>query len=293
MVQYLMKKSITLIILIFNLSLFAQSKIMLVPYQSYATYNSQSSDTNVSDPLNNGDLTSGLYFIAYDSTYSFELALEDKSIDYANTKINQINLVSSYKTYISDNVKVNTLIHYASNSRSQSNTIYVPLVALTYISHSNLNVGLETAYSMYDSQALSSKVLQLKPSISFAYGRKDSAWGMLFPKISMYHIIPISPNSSLKSNYVSTEFELVHKNGLFTSKVSYWAGEQLYAVRDNGFIIYDINEIHTSGASISSRYKFNKMLGLKASYNTEYYNTFGSTKEEYMQKISFVADFTF
>lgn len=294
MVQYLMKKSLILIVLLFNVLLSAQSQVMLVPYQSISTYNNTSSgDANASEPLSKDDKTIGLYYLFNDTTYTVELALEKKSLNYSDKKISQTNFVSSYKTYLSKNIKINTLLQYASNSRSQSDTIYAPLLGLTYITHSNLHIGLEAAYSMYDSKALSSKVLQLKPSIDFAYGHKDSAWGMLYPKISLYYIKPISPNSSLEKNYISTEFEVIHKNGLFTSKVSYWIGKQLYAIRDNGFTIYDLNEIHNRGALISTRYKFNTMLGLKASYNTEYYTTFGTTKEEYMDKISLIVDFTF
>ena len=294
MVQYLMKKSLILIVLLFNVLLVAKAKIMLVPYQSSSTYNNTpSGDTNASEPLSKDHKTTGLYYLFKDTTYSIELAVEKKSLNYSNENISQTNFVSSYKTYLYKNVKLNTLFNYASKSRSQSNTIKVPLIGLTYITHSNLNIGLETAYSIYDSKALSSNVLQLKPSIGFAYGHKDSAWGMLFPKVSLYYIMPMSSTSSLEKNYISTEFQLIHRNGLFISKVSYWAGKQFYAIRDNGFTIYDLNEIHTSGSSISTRYKYNKMLGLKASYSTEYYKTFGTTKEEYMNKVSFVADFTF
>ena len=296
-----MKNIILFLFLLLNVNLLAESKVTFVPYISYANYDGSTSDTNSTDtnstiqsngPIKN-DAIIGLYSLIDDGYQSIEFSVELKYLKYTSgEELTQINLATSYKKYLLKNLKLNTLLHYISNNIA-SNGATIALVGLDYISENDFTLGIESAYSSYGSNSLADKILQIKPSASFAYGHKNSDWGVIYPGISMYYIKPYSQNTSLNNSYFSTELDLTHKKGSFTTKLQYWFGEQLYAVRDDGFTIYNLNEVHNSGTALSMHYKVDNSLGIKTSYISEYYTRIGSTSEEYMDRLLFVADFSF
>ena len=305
-----MNKIVLFLFLIFNinLNLFAESTVTIVPYISSANYDINSvadanaTDTNTTTDTNSSinsrgaiksDILIGLYSIIDDNYQTIEFSLELKKLTYQNNdKLTQINLASSYKKYLTKNFKLNTLLHYISNNIESDGTT-IALVGVNYIKSSRLKLNLQAAYSIYNSESLANKILQIKPTASFTYGHKNSNWGILYPEISLYYIKPYSENVTLDSSYYSTELSLTHVKESFRTKLSYWVGKQLYAVRDNGFTIYNLNEIHNSGTSLSFQYKIDNSLGIKASYTSEYYTRIGSTDEEYMDRILFLANFSF
>ncbi len=279
-----------ILFLLLSLSVFADSRITIVPYLGSGSYNSSLTDK---------DTLIGLYSIMKEDTHSVELSIESKNMNYADgSKLNQINLTGSYKTTLDKSINVNTLLHYISNNQESDGTLITLLEAEnTY--KKNLVLGVQVAYSFYNENTLAKNMLQIKPSIKFNYGRRDSKWGTIHPKISFYYIKPLSTNKTLESSYFSTELGFTHAKGSFISTASIWFGEQVYAVRDNGFTIYNLNELHNSGYRLSSRYSINKDLGVKLSYSNEDYKTFNLTtdtlgsEEESINRILLVADFSF
>lgn len=293
-----MKNLSLLFIVLFATSLVAQSKIIFVPYLSNASYGSSSpADLNATNINNQKDSITGIYSLFDESHYSFEFAIESKKLSYTQQNqthiLNQTNYIASYKSSLKNNLKLNTLIHYIGSSFSQDNGMIASLLGLNYLSARKVNLGVEVAYSIYNSKKSAPKVLQIKPYLSYPYGRKDSAWGMIFPKISFYYIKPTSSNIPLQESYFSTEFKLIHLKNNFTSSLSYWAGKQLYALRDNGFTLYNLDNIHESGLSLSSRYRWSQTIGIKASYQNEYYIPLGSKQNQYMHRYLFLVDFNF
>jgi len=276
--------------LFLSLSIFADSKIAVAPYLGFASYDSNTSDK---------DTLIGMYSIMIEDTYSIEFSIESRTLTYTDTtKLKQINLATSYKAKLKNNIKLNTLFHYISSNQDQSDGTIITLFGAEKKYKNNLELGLQASASFYNLDSLAKKIFQIKPTIEFDYGHKSSKWGALHPKISFYYIKPSAENvTTLENSYFSTELELTHINSTFINKASIWFGEQLYAVRDNGFTIYNLNELHTKGWSISSRYKIDNNLGAKLSYTNENYQTFSAatlgTKEEKMSRILLVADFSF
>lgn len=281
-------KSIILFLLI-GVSIFADSKVTIVPYIGFGSYDSDISDS---------DNLVGLYSIIKDADHSIELSIESKNLDYNDkSKLNQINLAGSYKKFLDKTTKFNTLLHYISNNGTSDKT-FIALVGADKKYQNKLVLGLQVAYSIYNSDTLTKEIIQIKPSLKFNYGRADSKWGIIRPKISFYYIEPISQNATLESSYFSTELGLTHAKGSFISSISIWFGEQLYAVRDNGFTIYNLNELHTKGFILSSRYRVDNDLGVKLSYSSEDYKTYDSShtlgdEDETINRLLLVADFTF
>ncbi len=298
MLQYCMKNLSALFIVLCTTSLLAQSKNIFVPYLSYASYGSSSAaDANATNINNKKDRIVGIYSLFDAGDHSFEFAIESKKLSYTKqnqTKIlNQTNYIASYKSYLKNNLRLNTVIHYIKSSFSQDNGMIASVIGLNYVSGKKVNLGVEMAYSIYNANKKAPKVFQTKAYLSYPYGRKDSAWGMIFPKITFYYIKPLSSNIPLKDSYFSTEFKLIHLKNHFTSAISYWAGKQVYAIRDDGFTLYNLDNIHESGFSVSSRYTWSEAIGFKTSYENEYYKPLGSKQNQYMHRYIFLVDFNF
>jgi len=280
-----MKKIIIILFLLLVGNLFAESKITIAPYLSYASY-----EGNV---INNDTLV-GFYSLFDWKDYSLEFSAESKNLKYTNgSSLKQRNYIASYKTYLKSNMRLNTLVHYVLNNDNASNGTTSFLVGINYKTKNKITYTLQSAYSLYNTQALANKYLQIKPSVGYIYGHKDSNYGQLFPKISFYYIMPFSPNAALDTSYFSTEIDLVHVKNAFRTKGSIWFGKQINALRDNGFTIYNLKQIHTSGFTLSSRYKLNKDTGLTLSYSNEYYNMIGNSKQLFYNRLLFVADFNY
>lgn len=281
-----MKKII--LFLFIGISIFADSKIHIVPYTATGSYNSN---------ISASDSIVGLYTMIQKETYSIELSVESKKQKYNDgSNLNQINSVFSYKTKNSNNLKYNTLVHYIANNADSDEAI-ITLVGMDKTYNKNLILGLDVAYSFYNTNTLTKNVLQLRPSLKFKYGRSDSKWGILYPRISFYYIKPINPNANLKNSYFSTEIGITHAKNSYITSASMWFGEQLYALRDNGFTIYNLNELHTKGFLVSTSYKIYKYVNLKISYSNEEYTTYVGdvlgTEEESINRVLLIADYTF
>lgn len=282
-----MKKVV--LFLLFSLSLFADSKITVVPYVGFGSYSS-----NISED----DVLIGLYTFIKEKDYSVEFSVESKNQNYTDgTKLNQVNLVGAYKTYLSSTVKINGLFHYISNNAASNGTA-IALIDVDKTFKKKFTLGIQVIYSIYNADTLAKNMLQIKPTLKFKYGHNRSKWGSIVPRISFYYLNPGSKNVSLENNYFSSEFALTHTKGAFISTASVWFGEQLYAVRDNGFTVYNLNELHTSGFLLSSRYKASKDIGVKISYSSEDYKTYSSAgalgaASESIERILLIADFSF
>jgi len=280
-------KKIVLFVL-FTLSIFADSKITVVPYVGFGSYSSD---------VTKDDVLIGLYSIMKEKGYTVEFALESKNQNYTDgSKLNQVNIVASYKTYIENNVKINGLLHYISNN-APSNGGIIALIDANKAFKKKFTLGLQVAYSIYNANTLAKNMLQIKPSIKFKYGNEGSKWGTITPRLSFYYLDPGSSSAGLADNYFSYDFALTHVKGNFISSASIWFGEQLYAVRDNGFTVYNLNELHTSGFLLSSRYQAAKDIGVKLSYTSEDYNTYTAgvlgVSGETLNRVLLIADFTF
>ena len=289
-----MKKIVLVLLLsitLLSITLFADTKITIVPYISSATY-----DSNLTDK----DILSGIYTHIKNDAQTLEFSIESKKLTYTNTsnidKLNQLDFTIAYATPIDNEINIYTLLHYISND-AKSNKAKIFLLDITKKYNNNMNLNLELAYSFYNQNTLAQRIIQVKPSLKLKYGHINSKWGVLHPKISFYYIEPSGENITLQKSYFSSEFALTHIKGSFVTSMNIWFGEQINAVRDRGFSVYNLDELHTHGYLISSRYKYSNDLGLKLSYTGETYKTYTSavlgTSDEIQKRILLIADFTF
>lgn len=261
--------------------------ITLAPYMTKANYKDASKDSSS---------TKGFYTKLKAPEYSIELNYETTALDYNATtsQLKQNNYVISYSQKISNNYNLKALYHKLSTSGEEDFSANIYLLDLQFYKKSRLNAGTSFAYSSYGSDALAKSVYQVKAYLGTYFGDYKSIMGKFLIKTDATIIYPNGEdsNSTLDTHYTSIGLTIKQYKGDFINTISSWMGEKLYSVEDNGFTIYNLNELHTSGYYLSSRYAITKNMGVQLSYTSESFEDLDISINDSMQKILLSFDYT-
>ncbi len=278
-------KIISLVLFLFFTRLFAMD-ITLVPYVAYSEYQKDAKDKA---------LIRGVYTKFTNPKYSVELNIEKTNLDYNRTyDTTQNDFVLAYSQLLSNNYKFHSSLHYISSDNNQSDKTKVIFLGLQRFKQNKFDLGIEFAYSRYEETALAENIGQARVYGGLTFGDYKSMMGKYIAKLGATLLYPeyTNSNSSLKSNYSSYDISLTQFKGAFINKVSYWYGEQLYGVRDRGFVVYNLNELHESGIYISSRYSLYEDMGLSLTYTKENFNDLDTNIDDCMERILLSFDYT-
>ena len=86
--------------------------------------------------------------------------MESKKLDYADgTKLDQINLVASYKTNINNRLKINTLVHQISNDTNDSDGTQIVEIGETILTILIKDFDLSNSICINSSNVLNSGIV--------------------------------------------------------------------------------------------------------------------------------------
>ncbi|SMP04200.1 hypothetical protein SAMN06265339_0188 [Desulfurobacterium pacificum] len=132
----------------------------------------------------------------------------------------------------------------------------------------NWSGGLGIYYSKYDNK-VNFDVLQLTPHASFRLYSSPTVGGVYADLKGYYiHVEKASEIDIGNSNYYSAEADLRYYYKKFDVKVGGWLGKQIFAVKNGGFVVYNLTEKYKGGAfaefgySISPRARVSLNLGV-------------------------------
>ena len=279
-------KFITLALLLALTQLLAL-EITLAPYITKAYYKDVSKDSSDAK---------GFYTKFNTLEHALELNYEKTALDYNDTalQLKQNDYTISYSQNISDTYKIKALYHQISASTDQNLSAKVYLLDLQFYKKNRFNVGAIATYSSYGSSALANDVYQAQAYAGFTYGDYRSLMGRYILKTDATIIYPKTndSNSTLSTQYSSLSVTLKQYKGDFINTLGGWIGERIYAVEDHGFTVYNLNELHTSGFYLSSRYAITKNFGLQLSYTNERFEDLNINIDDSMKKYLFSLDYT-
>jgi len=107
------------------------------------------------------------------------------------------------------------------------------------------SAGAEAAWSSYPDYPGGLDVIQAAPSAGFTAYTGDS--GVLAGTVRGY-VIHLSDDPGLgATDFFSAEASLGYTVGDWTVSGFAWGGEQVFAVRDGGFLAFNLSELHTGG----------------------------------------------
>ncbi|MBU1657935.1 hypothetical protein KKG72_02655 [bacterium] len=268
-----------------TINLYAYEAV-IIPFVANSEYQDSEKDSA---------LHGGFYSKLSDSKNSVELSYERLNLNYSTPKkmLLQDDVTFNYSHILSKNYTLNGGFHYIHTNERQSNKVQSYFLGLKYFNKNNFDIGADVCYSLYNSYSLAESILQLKPYFGFHFGENSSIMGHFYTKISYYLMHPKNTTTSLEHNYNSYEIDIQHSLGNFTNNLQAWSGKQLYAVKDSGFTLYNLNEEHNGGYSFSSKYRLSKKLGIKAAYVYEDFSEFGTNGSSTMSRYILSCEYNF
>ena len=270
-----MKKAITLLTIAaaFTGSAYAAS-LKLHGYQGvYLSYiNYSGSD------LKDYGVSSTYYISGFGKHNGVQFGYSSTTIKYKNDqpnlKQNEITLVYSNVDNILKNHTISLGAHYISTNDALSRGAHTFFADCTYSNsfspyYYKWSGGLSLYYTRYSNEVGFSAV-QLNPHGTYKLF-SDAQRGALYIDLTGYaiHLTKDEPVGLSKKNYYSLEGALRYYYGRYDFKVGGWVGQQVFAVKNGGFVVYNLAEKYKGGAQAEVGYTFKNGIRLSAgvSYN--------------------------
>ena len=146
------------------------------------------------------------------------------------------------------------------------------------------SAGAEAAWSSYPDYDGGLDVLQAAPSAGFtAYTGGN---GVLAGTVRGY-VIHLSSDPGLgDADFFSAEASLAYTVGDWTLSGFAWGGEQAFAVRDGGFLAFNLSELHTGGFGGGLRWVLTPKSALSAGLNVERFQDLGFIGDAWVRLLS-------
>ncbi|MBI4870692.1 MAG: hypothetical protein HY814_03905, partial [Candidatus Riflebacteria bacterium] len=96
-----------------------------------------------------------------------------------------------------------------------------------------------------------------------------------------------------RKDLVSVEDRLTFTRNRWTSSLQVWSGSQAFAVRDGGFVVFNLAEEHTGGAGATLRYALRPDWSVAAQASLERFRELGRTTRSEADGLSLVVGHTF
>ncbi|WP_297444285.1 hypothetical protein [Desulfurobacterium sp.] len=247
-------------------------------YGTYIDYNggSKIGGPSITGYYSTGNLTKsysfGLSFtsIEYSDNYTSTLAFKRYGISNVGIRfLNQIDVTALYSV-TNELLKNHTFsfgVHYIATDDNLTNNGLIFYFDGTYFKPYNWNAGIETAFSYYP-ESLNLHVLQVVPHLGKYFYASEATF---YAGTKLYYItLNKSDELGLSgSNFLSAEVFLHYYKGKFDAGISAWKGEQVFAVKNGGFVVYNLAEKYKQGISVEAGYYFakNYRLGATISLN--------------------------
>ena len=236
-------------------------------YGTYLNYNN-------SKYKEDGYSTTGYLSLGDGLHNSFQIGVEYTHINYKNNypDLDQedYTLVYSNTNQLLRNHTFTLGLHYINSDDNLTDGGYTLFFDGTYSNsvypyYFKWNAGIGLYYSRY-SNTVDFNVYQVNPHGTFKLF-SDYRRGALYTDVTGYYI-HVTDSDTLgidKSNYYSLDATLRYYYGSYDFKVGGWIGQQVFAVKNGGFVVYNLKEKYKGGAYGEIGYTFKN--GLRVSFN--------------------------
>ncbi|WP_456401103.1 hypothetical protein [Persephonella sp.] len=237
---------------------------------------------NYSNSIRDTGFTGGIYtYFGYGLNHSFEGSIDFTRIKYfTKPDLNQYDISLLYTYYYQTNSKYRFGYHYIISDDVNTDGGGIFTLGYDYYKLYRYLLGFDIHYSIYPNYQTQKKskllVFQLTPVVSLTFGNYYK-YGSFTLTVKGYYI-KLSEDTGFGKNFISAEGSLDYYIKNITTGFSIWGGEQSFAVKNHGFVVYNLSEKYSGGYTIYVRYTFNPKFSVKAGYNYFRFKELGSTK---------------
>ncbi|WP_029520932.1 hypothetical protein [Persephonella sp. IF05-L8] len=240
------------------------------------------------------------------------------SVSYTNIKyldggtLNQFDYTGLYRNYSLPNTQIKAGLHYISSDDKATDGGIIFLVGGELYEQYKRNIGVDFSYSYYGNYEINKtytymrgkfssttvtktisglSVFQVSPKLGFYIGDYYN-YGSFYLETRGYYI-GLSDDVGFGKNFLSIEQNISYYYKEFTLSLSGWIGEQTFAVKNDGFVVYNLSEKYKSGYAFSIGYNMNKKTRISAGISQDRFKEINSTKTSELTSLFFTLGATF
>ncbi len=255
------------------LSLVASEINTVTPFAGYVGYGDNSVKEN--------GFYGGVYMSRKDMQQQLDIQYSYLKLDYKdNTQtFGQNDFTFVYSNYSVQNYILKGGVHYIDSDDYLTDGGMVFFGGVRYYEKESFDIGIDGYYSNYGNFSPTLNVWQLTPSVGKYLHTRQS--GDFYLNLQYFYITfeesnivetvnshSARPNmhtirsvAEYDNNNHSVQLSVTNYYGKFTTTGYVWGGKQAYAVRNGGFTVYNLAEIHNGGAGLIIDYKIKESLG--------------------------------
>lgn len=224
---------------------------------------------------------SGFYsYVSYGLNHLVEGGVDYAKLDFRNSSfiLKQWDTTLVYSNFSIANWKFRGGAHYINGNDSPTNDSWIGIVGADYYVFGKGDVGLDFYYSDYKNYTPQLAVYQLTPH--WGYDILKSTKATLHSDMKL-HFIGLKEDVGIANNkkkFASVEEKLSLYSGPWTFAAFGWIGEQTFAVRNDGFVVYNLAELHTGGFGGQVKYAFteSKKTDISFKFSDENFQDFSN-----------------
>lgn len=217
----------------------------------------------------------GVYgYFGIDPVNLVELAYDQLAIDFsAGGTRRQTELTLVYTNFSDPGWKLRVGGHTADTDRTLSADGQMGLLGLYRYEPGKWEAGFELYRSSYTESAPHVTAWQVSPRVGLAVG--DPGGGLLWNELTAHAIFFDSDPGVGSKELFSVEEKLTLTAGRWSGTLSAWVGDQAYAVRDSGFVMFNLAEKHEGGFGLQVRHQLREQWSLAARAGRELFTELG------------------
>jgi hypothetical protein len=236
--------AVALLCLLAARCVFAQDayRVDVLAYYGYSAYD----DGAQKDYAHLGGLYGSL---GYGLEHVFEGEADYAYITYRDdSSLTQYDFTAAYSNFSLPNIKLRVGGHALLSDDDLTDRGWVAFAGATYYQIAQWDAGLDAFYSRYENYEPRLQVLQFTPHAGLTFWKNEKR-NSAFRLDVKGHAIRLDEDVSVGEGQVfySGEGRLALFVGDWSCGVFGWMGDQMFAVRQDGFAVYNLPEKHTGG----------------------------------------------
>ncbi|MCF8260069.1 MAG: hypothetical protein K9J12_04790 [Melioribacteraceae bacterium] len=243
---------------------FSQSEILVMPYYMPIQYHDSD--------YRKGSYLLGIYSsLELDLDNSLEIELDYTKLSFINNvSLKQKDVTIAFNNLSIPDWKFRAGLHYIISDDSFTDKGFTVFGGVGTYRFNSWDAFVSVYYSDYKNYQPGINVFQVSPK--FGYTFKLSRNKGIYASVTG-HLINLSEELNLGGKkYNSGEINATYFEDMISLNVFFWFGEQVFAAKKDGFLLYNVNEVYKGGYGLSAQYELTSSSFIKLTYEIDNYD---------------------
>ncbi len=235
-----------------------------------------------SENKKDGFVAGSYCYLGFGLNHSVESVIDHTKINYENDyAIDQWDATLIYTHYgLADNYRLGA--HYLITDDPLTDHGIAIFGGMKHYVPYQWSAGLDGYVTFYGNYEPRLAVAQLTPQAGFYFARGINSG--FYSEIKGFYIRLSDEVGLNKKDYFSIKETIRYYAGNLTLSVFGWAGEQAFAIQNDGMLLYNIAEKHIGGYGGYIRYVFAGSMSVQLGAQAEFFNDVGLKTEAVSRK---------